>query len=139
MVAMGSSFADGAWDRESAVYRISGVVTVIAGWFLTGISAFTFACFINFILCNLGFYAALVLIPCVYALIIYTNFIRKSKSETANSLLKAKNDVEIAEDNKSAYSKLSLREQQILKLLIDGVPIKDIAAIWTCPLPNGRS
>jgi len=95
MVAMGSSFADGAWDRESAVYRISGVVTVIAGWFLTGISAFTFACFINFILCNLGFYAALVLIPCVYALIIYTNFIRKSKSETANSLLKAKNDVEI--------------------------------------------
>ena len=36
-------------------------------------------------------------------------------------------DVEIAEDNKSAYSKLSLREQQILKLLIDGVPIKDIA------------
>ena len=54
MVAMGTSFADGAWDRESAVYRISGVVTVIAGWFLTGISAFTFACFIGFILFNLG-------------------------------------------------------------------------------------
>ncbi len=41
MVAMGSSFADGAWDRESAVYRISGVLTVIGGWFFTAFSAFT--------------------------------------------------------------------------------------------------
>ena len=43
MVAMGSSFADGAWDRESAVYRISGVLTVISGWFLTALTASTFA------------------------------------------------------------------------------------------------
>lgn len=40
MVAMGSSLADGAWDRESAVYRISGVLTVISGWFLTAFTAF---------------------------------------------------------------------------------------------------
>ena len=39
MVAMGSSLADGAWDRESAVYRVSGVLTVISGWFLTALSA----------------------------------------------------------------------------------------------------
>ena len=51
-------------------------------------------------------------------------------SYISNKVIKSlitKSDVEIAEDNKSAYSKLSLREQQILKLLIDGVPIKDIA------------
>ena len=51
-------------------------------------------------------------------------------SYISNKVIKSlitKNDVEIAEDNKSAYSKLSLREQQILKLLIDGVSIKDIA------------
>lgn len=51
-------------------------------------------------------------------------------SYISNKVIKSlvsKNDVEIAEDNKSAYSKLSLREQQILKLLIDGVAIKDIA------------
>ena len=35
MVAMGSSLADKAWGRESAVYRISGVMTVVAGWFIT--------------------------------------------------------------------------------------------------------
>ena len=43
MVAMGSSLADGAWDRESAVYRISGVLTVISGWFLTALSASSLA------------------------------------------------------------------------------------------------
>ncbi len=41
MVAMGSSFADRAWDRDSAVYRISGVLTVIGGWFVTALMAFT--------------------------------------------------------------------------------------------------
>lgn len=40
MVAMGSSLADRAWGRESAVYRISGVFTVIAGWFITAFAAF---------------------------------------------------------------------------------------------------
>ena len=43
MVAMGTSLSDKAWDRESAVYRISGVITVIGGWFFTALSAFTVA------------------------------------------------------------------------------------------------
>lgn len=43
MVAMGSSLADRAWGRESAVYRINGVLTVVAGWLLTAIVAFTAA------------------------------------------------------------------------------------------------
>ena len=43
MVAMGSSFADRAWDRETAVYRISGVLAVVSGWFITAFCAFTFA------------------------------------------------------------------------------------------------
>jgi phosphate/sulfate permease len=41
MVAMGTSLSDRAWDRESAVYRISGVFAVVGGWFLTAIIAFT--------------------------------------------------------------------------------------------------
>ncbi|RTY82637.1 inorganic phosphate transporter [Flavobacterium sp. ZB4P23] len=51
MVAMGTSFADRAWDRESAVYRIAGVFNVIGGWFVTAIvafvSAFIFAYFLK--------------------------------------------------------------------------------------------
>ncbi|UCC44311.1 MAG: inorganic phosphate transporter [Candidatus Zixiibacteriota bacterium] len=46
MVAMGTSFADQAWGRESAVYRVTGVLTVISGWFMTALLAFTIsACF----------------------------------------------------------------------------------------------
>ncbi|MFA7535064.1 MAG: inorganic phosphate transporter [Desulfuromonadales bacterium] len=43
MVAMGTSFADQAWGRETAVYRITGVLAVIGGWFMTAVIAFTFA------------------------------------------------------------------------------------------------
>jgi len=41
MVAMGTSFADRAWGRESAVYRVTGVLTVIGGWFMTALTAFS--------------------------------------------------------------------------------------------------
>lgn len=43
MVGMGSSLADRAWGRESAVYRITGVLSVIGGWFITAGAAFTIA------------------------------------------------------------------------------------------------
>lgn len=43
MVAMGTSLSDKAWGRESAVYRITGVLSVIGGWFFTAFSAFTVA------------------------------------------------------------------------------------------------
>ncbi|BBA17211.1 inorganic phosphate transporter [Blattabacterium cuenoti] len=43
MVSMGTSLSDRAWDRESAVYRVSGVLKVIRGWFLTGLMAFSMA------------------------------------------------------------------------------------------------
>lgn len=41
MVAMGTSLADRAWGRESAVYRITGVLAVVSGWFVTALLAFT--------------------------------------------------------------------------------------------------
>ncbi|MDE6503393.1 MAG: inorganic phosphate transporter, partial [Muribaculaceae bacterium] len=40
MVAMGTSLADRAWGRESAVFRITGVISVVGGWFLTAGAAF---------------------------------------------------------------------------------------------------
>ena len=43
MTAMGTSFSDRAWGRESAVYRVTGVLTVLSGWFMTAITAFSVA------------------------------------------------------------------------------------------------
>ena len=50
MVAMGTSFADRAWGRESAVYRIAGVLNVIGGWFGTAIGAFMAAGIVVFLI-----------------------------------------------------------------------------------------
>ena len=60
MVAMGSSLADRAWGRESAVYRITGVLSVIGGWFITAGAAFTI-CFIVALVLSWGGIPALVI------------------------------------------------------------------------------
>lgn len=53
MVAMGSSLADKAWGRESAVFRITGVISVIGGWFITAGAAFIL-CFLVALAMSLG-------------------------------------------------------------------------------------
>lgn len=58
MVAMGSSLADRAWGRESAVYRITGVLSVIGGWFITAGAAFTI-CFLVALLIHVRGIAAM--------------------------------------------------------------------------------
>ena len=50
MVAMGTSLADRAWGRESAVYRVAGVLNVIGGWFFTAFGAFTAAGIVVFLI-----------------------------------------------------------------------------------------
>ena len=82
MVAMGSSFADGAWDRETAVYRISGVLTVISGWFLTALTASTLAAIICLLMFFGGSVVAFLLALLACALLIRSN-IRFSKENKA--------------------------------------------------------
>ena len=60
MVAMGSSLADRAWGRESAVYRISGVMTVVAGWFVTALGGFLISLIVGLVLIYGGTIATLV-------------------------------------------------------------------------------
>jgi phosphate/sulfate permease len=67
MVAMGTSLSDGAWGRESAVYRISGVLTVVGGWFLTAFTAFT----ATFLLAVLLMYGGMVAIGLLIALAVF--------------------------------------------------------------------
>ena len=50
MVAMGTSLADRAWGRESAVYRVAGVINVIGGWFLTALTAFLAAALVAYLI-----------------------------------------------------------------------------------------
>lgn len=81
MVAMGSSLADKAWGRESAVYRITGVMVVISGWFMTAISAFVISFVIGLSLMYGGWVALIIVILlCGYALC--HNLIFKSKKSS---------------------------------------------------------
>ena len=82
MVAMGTSLSDKAWDRESAVYRISGVIAVIGGWFLTAMSAFTVAFIFVYIIYYGGQFALLALVLVASFIIYRTHIIHKrSKKE----------------------------------------------------------
>ena len=62
MVAMGSSLADRAWSRDSAVYRITGVLSVIGGWFITAGAAFTICFVVTLIMYYGGTFAMLALL-----------------------------------------------------------------------------
>ncbi|MCL1974212.1 MAG: inorganic phosphate transporter [Bacteroidetes bacterium] len=81
MVAMGSSLADGAWDRESAVYRINGVLSVIGGWFLTAFCAFTCCGLVAVVLFFGGTIVAVILLIIVLLVLIKSNFFPKRKEE----------------------------------------------------------
>ena len=93
MVAMGSSLADKAWGRESAVYRITGVFTVVMGWFVTGFGGFIIAFVLGLLLMwgEVWAFGAITLL-CVY-MFIHSNFMPKKKKEENK-----KSDVEVRED-----------------------------------------
>ena len=92
MVAMGTSLADRAWGRESAVYRVAGVLNVIGGWFLTAIVAFTAAGIIAYIISwHMSMIPILLLIV---GFLIARNTIKHRKK---SSEVKKKNHIERAE------------------------------------------
>ena len=80
MVAMGTSLADGAWGRESAVYRISCVITVIGGWFLTAFSAFMSAFFMALIISYTGIYGITILVLIAAFMVFRTHIIHKKRA-----------------------------------------------------------
>lgn len=78
MVSMGSSLADRAWGRESAVYRISGVMTVVSGWFITGFGAMLIAFCVGLALCY-GGNAAIVIVSLLCGWMLVRSNMRKNR------------------------------------------------------------
>ena len=80
MVAMGTSLADRAWGRESAVYRVAGVLNVIGGWFLTAITAFLAAAIVAYLISW-----DMVMIPILLAVVAFligrNTFLHRQKSK----------------------------------------------------------
>lgn len=131
MVAMGTSLADRAWSRESAVFRVTGVLSVIGGWFITAGAAF-FSCAI---ICMAMFYGGIVakslFIILVIFLLVRSNiqYNKKAKEEskgTTFQLMMRSRDPEIVWDllrrqvtrTQSFVCRFSLNE---FNLIIDGL------------------
>lgn len=73
MVAMGSSLADRAWGRESAVFRITGVLSVIGGWFITAGAAFLLCFTITLIMFYGGIIAIIIMITIAISRLVYSH------------------------------------------------------------------
>ncbi|MCB9018544.1 MAG: inorganic phosphate transporter [Prevotellaceae bacterium] len=99
MVAMGTSLADRAWGRESAVYRITGVMTVISGWFLTGFVSFLLTLLVTFLFVVGGMFTIVPIVALSLFLIIKSNFIKsKGKEEKEDKLQKKMIEGETADE-----------------------------------------
>jgi Ca2+/Na+ antiporter len=101
MVGMGSSLADRAWGRESAVYRVTGVVSVVGGWFITAGAAFIIAAFVSTIMNYGGVVAMYVMIALVIYLLVrsHVQYNKKKSEEKVDEkmviILKSDNQEEI--------------------------------------------
>ena len=81
MVAMGTSLSDRAWNRDSAVYRVTGVFTVIGGWFITAFVAFTIAFLIAIFISWLSIWAVGLLIALSVFLLTRTHILHRKRSK----------------------------------------------------------
>ena len=129
MVAMGTSLADRAWDRESAVYRISGVFTVIGGWFMTALVAFSVAGFIAWIISISGSFMIFVFVIIAIVMVGRTYLLFKKKAKEDAEEEEEELDVtdKIIEKTKKQVFNTVLNANQIYSVCIDSFIREDRA------------
>ena len=130
MVAMGTSLSDRAWGSESAIFRVSGVLNVIGGWFITAIVAFSAAALVALLMeTSLFFMPILFLFTCF---LLYRNYLRYNKEakkvKLENEILEIeKNTLDgvINESSKNIENVLN-RSIKIFTLTTEGISKSDI-------------
>ena len=130
MVAMGTSLSDRAWGSESAIFRVSGVLNVIGGWFITAIVAFSAAALVALLMeTSLFFMPILFLFTCF---LLYRNYLRYNKEAKKVKLENEipeieKNTLEgvINESSKNIENVLN-RSIKIFTLTTEGISKSDI-------------
>ena len=93
MVAMGSSLADRAWGRESAVYRISGVMTVVAGWFVTALGGFLISFAVGLVLIYGGTVTFVIVTLLCGWILFRSRFSKKSGGDETQAASEANEDI----------------------------------------------
>ena len=119
MVAMGTSFADMAWGRESAVYRITGVLTVIGGWFMTAIMAFTISGTFAALIFYTGGYGVALLLG-VAAFVLWRNHLRheeRARSAEADDVINLRKVEDVRETVSVTFEHMGHLLQEIRQSL----------------------
>ena len=116
MVAMGTSFSDRAWGSESAVYRVTGVLMVIGGWFMTALIAFSVSLIFTMIIHHFQGFGTIALILMVLLIIRKTHRQHKNrveqKEETAIFAMEEVGDASKAIDTTFNQTRYFLEEMQ---------------------------
>jgi phosphate/sulfate permease len=113
MVAMGTSLSDRAWDRESAVYRVSGVFAVIGGWFLTALIAFTVSGLIALIIAVSGKYMIFVFVAVALFMVLRTHLLFKKRASN-----KIAEEEDTFEDEDAYEEVISKSSKQVVKAIV---------------------
>jgi len=134
MVAMGTSFADRAWGRESAVYRVAGVLNVIGGWFGTALGAFIASGVVVFLIkMNPTVMTPILLLVTVFLLYRnYTAHKNKSKKTADEDALKetgSRSVQGVIEESADNIANVIKRGNRIYTNAITGLSKQDLALL----------
>ena len=130
MVAMGTSLADRAWGRESAVYRVAGVVNVIGGWFLTALGAFIASGVVVFLI-NWDKETMVPVLLLLTLLLLLRNFLehKKKESQLSHKELKMTESVTvqgIISESAANISNVLSRTTKIYGRILKGLSSQDL-------------
>ncbi len=134
MVAMGSSLADRAWDRESAVYRVAGVVNVVGGWFVTALVAFSAAAIFAAVISFGGIIALAILFLAAIFLVMRSAIMHSKKvREEKNNKKYNRNDIitihEITSESSENISKVIGGVNTIFTNTVDNLGLQDLSKL----------
>ena len=134
MVAMGTSLADRAWGRESAVYRVAGVLNVIGGWFFTAFSAFVASGIIAYLI-YLGEAPMIAVLLLITVLLLARNYL-SHKKKSNNSLLQdglkkteSKTVQGIIQESADHISNVVSRTNKIYTNMLIGLATEDLSKL----------
>ena len=113
MVGMGSSLADRAWGRESAVYRVTGVVSVVGGWFITAGAAFILAALVATIF-NLGGVIAMYIMIALVVYLLIRSHVMYNKKKSAEKVDEKMNVVLKSESKEEVWTNLKAHAAETL-------------------------
>ena len=134
MVAMGTSLADRAWDRESAVYRVAGVLNVIGGWFFTAFIAFVTAGIFTYLI-HLGSITAVSLLLLLVLFLLVRNFIKhkKEEKETAEKRVLKRAELitakEVIEETSDHISEVITRVDKLYTNVVNNLSVQDLSKL----------